>query len=555
MRIAAFPKGQDIWRIDWFGPIAFPDRMTRRRHPSVLVYLSKVVASTPLENPKSLLQPDCTLPASQQTKRWVSVGTTLLLRIGDLWQDQTLLARPNYEEETFENLTIDREHTSLVKAGSSFENGQFLLPLAQHPWHLNNTHSYCIRVALPERRYLVVPCMELVRFYFGSSSELISRLFEPPLARSNLHGKVHLSPIGNMNLELAERIPQASAEDVARIAGSDAAWRAAALIPSSCLKASTAGHDVYPQAIFPFEGLTTLEVTGKWLPQGDVDHGTFLVYQLRSCSHPFPFRALRFKLSLSASQRPVKRGTLSPTPEVQSRRTSAKPKASTLREQDASSSLGSATKPVFGRRRFPDLDNKPVKATRPIQTSSSQTAYAGSAPAVADMAVGSPGSSQRIRSVSLVDAKQDNLPGFLKHVLPALAAIEVTQVRVLQSGDEEDWTIPTPMLVNEDGVLPNTLLISNESHRPRRVASFLIEKNGESAVLTAFEALHLMLLLCPLSPDETEKSTSIGLEIAKSFATRVQRPNTAVLFVPKSNAAPAEFIRRWIVAKWTALVR
>jgi hypothetical protein len=29
LRIHAFPHGDDIWRIDWFGSIAFPDRYAR----------------------------------------------------------------------------------------------------------------------------------------------------------------------------------------------------------------------------------------------------------------------------------------------------------------------------------------------------------------------------------------------------------------------------------------------------------------------------------------------------------------------------------------------
>jgi hypothetical protein len=101
-----------------------------------------------LETPAVLLQPDSTSSAHYQTKRWVSVGTMMLLRIGDLWQNQTLIARPGYEQETFKGLLIDRDHVTLIKAGVSFEDGCFLLPLAQHPWHLNNTHSYCTCVEL-----------------------------------------------------------------------------------------------------------------------------------------------------------------------------------------------------------------------------------------------------------------------------------------------------------------------------------------------------------------------------------------------------------------------
>lgn len=265
LRIAAFPAGRDIWRIDWFGPIAFPDRMVRRRHPSVLVHLSKVVDPQALVDPTVLLRPDSTLPADRQTKRWVSVGTTMLLRIGDLWQDQTLVARPGYEQAMFDEVLIDRETVNIVKAGSSFDDGTVLLPLTDHPWHFNNTHSYCVRVELPGDRFLVVPCMEMARFYFGSSSELLARLFAPPLTKDKLFSKVSKDFRARMVLDLAERMPKASAEDVARIAGSDVAWRAAALISVSCLKASTAGRDVYPQAVFPFEGTTSLQAVGKWL--------------------------------------------------------------------------------------------------------------------------------------------------------------------------------------------------------------------------------------------------------------------------------------------------
>ncbi len=170
LKIAAFPKGPDLWRIDWFGSIAFPDRMARRMQPSVLVHLSKVVAADALTNPSVLLSSQAMQPAEWQTKRWVSVGTTMLLNIGDLWQDQALVATPEYETEIFTDVEVGRETAQMVKAGSSLdEDGAFLLPLVEHPWHRGNTHSYCLRLTLPDGRYLVVPCMELVRFYFGSS--------------------------------------------------------------------------------------------------------------------------------------------------------------------------------------------------------------------------------------------------------------------------------------------------------------------------------------------------------------------------------------------------
>ncbi len=38
-----FPQGEDLWRVSWFGPIAFPNRYAKRSEPSVLVHLTKVI--------------------------------------------------------------------------------------------------------------------------------------------------------------------------------------------------------------------------------------------------------------------------------------------------------------------------------------------------------------------------------------------------------------------------------------------------------------------------------------------------------------------------------
>ncbi|RGA57385.1 hypothetical protein DPZ14_00205, partial [Klebsiella pneumoniae] len=126
LRINAFPKGGDLWRVDWFGPIAFPDRMLRRRHPSVLVSLSKANAQDGAGR-LSLLSLHQT--ERQATRCWVSVGTTMLLRIGDRWREQGLESRAADEELLCEDLAISRDTCELLKAGSSFDDGSFMLPL------------------------------------------------------------------------------------------------------------------------------------------------------------------------------------------------------------------------------------------------------------------------------------------------------------------------------------------------------------------------------------------------------------------------------------------
>ena len=115
-KIEAFPKGPNFWRVDWFGDIAFPDRTVRRKQPSVFVHLSKVTDPTFLDDPAALMRPDAMAPARFQRKVWVSVGTLVLLRIGDIWQDGGLHSRPDYELEQFNGIKIDRNTTMRISA-------------------------------------------------------------------------------------------------------------------------------------------------------------------------------------------------------------------------------------------------------------------------------------------------------------------------------------------------------------------------------------------------------------------------------------------------------
>jgi hypothetical protein len=118
--------------------------MVRRKQPSLLLHLSRVVDDNFRTDPSVLLSPESTTPARQQRKAWVSVGTLPMLRIGDIWRDGKLEARPDYQLETFPDLQIDKTTTHLVKAELNLDEKGFLLPISEHPWHMQCTHSYCV---------------------------------------------------------------------------------------------------------------------------------------------------------------------------------------------------------------------------------------------------------------------------------------------------------------------------------------------------------------------------------------------------------------------------
>lgn len=495
--ISAFPKDEKNWRIDWFGEIAFPNRLIRRRQPSVLVHLSRVISDRYEENPIVLLSPDSTSPARFQRKVWISIGTLPMLRIGDIWRNGQLVSQPDYELEEFPNILINRDTTHLVKAGLNLNDKGFLLPLAEHPWHMHSTQSYCVLVELADNRRLIVPCIELVRFYFGSSSNLIAKLFQPPLERKSLyHNAQYDKSSGRLTLELAEHISGTSAADIARIHQSKAAWHAAVQISTSILAASLNKQEIHPQALFPFEGFTNLVAVGKWLSFEDNPRATFIVFNLRSCSHPFPFRSLRYiapnRQRDSSSLEKDSSNTSSQT------RTAAKDSANqNLIERDASNSLTKKIKRARAPTRFLDLIKKSIWHDILLKNSNEATGKYGSAKhSVSSTSFGEPGSEQRVRPIDLAltlcpqRLAKKPIPKFLTEAVAELKQL-TEQVELLTESEEDGWSIPISIICDEDGEIdPKFFLCDQVTNklRERRVSVFLISRSNGSFTATYIES-------------------------------------------------------------------
>lgn len=452
-----------------------------------------------------LLSPDSTSPAKFQRKVWISAGTLPLLRIGDIWRDGKREASPNYQLETFIDLHIDDSTVSLIKAGLNLDEQGFLLPLSEHPWHIQCTHSYCVMVDLPGNRRLIIPCIELIRFYFGSSSNLITALFLPPLERKTLYRNPQYNKItGRLVLELAERISGASAADLGRLHLDPVAWRAALHIGTSALKASLANQNIYPQAFFPFEGETTLIAAGKWLSFGDQAKATFIVYNVRSCSHPFSFRSLRYTVSTESSRA---KATVSPHMSNGPIRSSAVDSPSqAIVEQDASNSMASKTIHVLREPRFPDLQKKTVWKNRVLASADDVgRAGGGGRKAVAMAVVGTSGSEQRIRSVNLDvllntnPGKRDGILEFLREAVEAFAALDGLDIDLLTESDEDGWTVPITALSDEEGEIDLRLFVEGEAEilRLRRASVFGVRRGQVHVSVVFIESSPLYIKVYP----------------------------------------------------------
>ncbi|MGZ3182768.1 MAG: hypothetical protein ACXU8N_10030 [Telluria sp.] len=360
------------------------------------------------------------------------------------------------------------------------------------------TQSYCLMVELSLGRRLIVPCIELIRFYFGSSSSLLTKLFLPPLGRETLYSKADLNrSSGHLALELAATISGRSAADIGRLAVDPVAWRAACHVGASLLKGSVSGHEAYAQAFFPFEGKTNLTAAGKWLPFEDSPKATFIVYTLRSCSHQFPFRSLRYDVK---DRKPAPTSQLAAAAGNAARsfqRSAARnaPKQQHLAEKDPSNRLARNAN-SFGRQvRYSDLENKSVWKDKSLASPEEQISrLAVSSPLVDQGAPGDPGAEHRVRPVDFemlaYSSRANSVPEFLRATVEQLKKLSGFTINLLTESDHDGWTIPIIPIADEEGEIPHMLFIGEgEQHwRLRRVAVFSVRRDHAASTIVAVEA-------------------------------------------------------------------
>lgn len=406
MRLLFMPQDDQLWRIDWFGEVRYPNLKIRSSMPSISIVLTLLQRGHDPENLHA--------NGTHHIQIYVPVGFLGKLRIGDVWKNGKLVATPEFGLENFPDVVINRNTTSIIKSGLSTQvrdHRVFYLPLQQHPFHAPHTQSYCLKVDLSSNKRLIIPSVELIRFYFGSSGGLLSRIFHFPLMPDKLWIEAQRG-VGRKkaSIALSPGLSGWSAADVARIAFDPVAWHTAQLVGNSLSVARINRQPLYPKAHFPFNGKTTLRASGVWLPFGDDPAGTFLVYRLLSCSHRFPFRGLEYRL--------VGRTGLTGAPKIettektehpsihddilpQSIPVPAKRTSKNMIEDDPSKKLGTAELVIGKEHQFPDLQFKSVRRTVEPATQEIQIHISPGKP-VSAASVGSDGMAGDVRPVDLV---------------------------------------------------------------------------------------------------------------------------------------------------------
>jgi hypothetical protein len=266
-------------------------------------------------------------------------------------------------------------------------------------------------------------------------------------------------------------------------------------IGASLLKASVIGQETYPQAYFPFEGKTRLIAAGKWLPLGEEARVTFIVYTLRSCSRPFPFRALHYDVTARNASH-----TDGQTVRDQSRVPNVRQVARNvpdekLVEEDSSGRLARRARQILSSLRFPDLTTKPIWKNRVLAEPFQGIERVGAnGKAVQRVAVGEPGSEKRVRPVDLeVLTKLSDFPtpGFLRELVDELTELDGIKLELLTKSEHDGWTIPISTLANEDGEIDIRFFVELGENRlrERRVAVFILALGLKRANIVVIEAV------------------------------------------------------------------
>lgn len=478
------------WRIDWFGELSFPGGTNRRSQPCVRVAISPVICDP--SDQQTLLSATST-DSYAQKQRWLPVGMLPYVQIGDIWQSKRYSHTPNYQRETFRSVSIARETTNFIKAGLPIDN-EFVLPLTQHPWHRHQTQSYCISVKLANEKRIVIPCIEMIRFYFGSSSTLLHRLFSSQINHEPLwKSKHHSHESGHLHLKLADGVSGASASDIGRIALNQEARHAARLIFDTCLLALLPGEPVYPYTGFPFIGHTNLTATGKWLPFGDKEDSTFVVYCLESCSHPFPFTSLAYEVSDSRKvRRREKKVSDAPIDEQSAVGVNTSGGKQTLSEDDPGKSKASKEHWVKRKARFPDLLFKPVMRER-YDTVDVPEMLLKKTPEDEQVSVGMSRGNSKVRSVDVVSHTSTNiseyegkLPEFVREGIKTVmhdAGLDENKVStsLITPPGYSSPVISLPLLIDEDGEL-DPISFCQDNYGEQRVRRGCFVTINEGAV-------------------------------------------------------------------------
>lgn len=414
-----------------------------------------------------------------------------LVRVGDIWHRGLRVGTAPLQRRTFDALKVNASTVTLISSGApatadaDAEHPPYVLPFSEITLHRDHPRSWLARIVVDASTELLVPSMELARFYFGSSGQLLSRIFSGPFAGQRLYTSRHKHPVtGVANIGLQTGLSWHAVTAVASIAFDDNAARAFNQLVRSGVVAAANEAPWYPRMTPPFDGRAELMVEGLEFERAG--KRVFLALRILQSGHVFPFSKLFYQIagqpsamSAGGSRRKGKPG------EAAGMTAGSGPRDKSLAPAFVAS--------VDEIPPFPDLAAKQVRAVSESSFGGGRAASRDHEQAETEFSVGHPtaGAARGVEAVMfqrlMVDGYEE--PRTLADLREALA-VEAPEVRVLSPlGDRP---VSRLEIAGDNGSQPNAAWLT------------CFDIADEATSVRTDPAILALVLEVPMSPEAIE---------------------------------------------------
>ena len=281
-------------RIDWFSRITIST--TNETEKMVVVRVSPVDKVVNAKSKKEFFKLNQIkakkISPKKENELFIGVGQLSVISLGQIWHNGSLL---DYQAGSYKKFSFDtnlHSESNLVNVWKIQSSKLFISN--------DDRKGFCLSFGA-EDDYgtavtVILPILELVRFYFCLSSQLSRAVFDGTLLNDiNQFINLELSGFDDLQNPVIHRRRNVSNDEaiiIARILSDVAALKSINDLFTSMM-VSRANDDsvIYPKSFFPFNGKTKLSVLCREI--SDDDHElSFVILKIQMCEAKMPFSKL-----------------------------------------------------------------------------------------------------------------------------------------------------------------------------------------------------------------------------------------------------------------------
>lgn len=289
-RIKEFPSDGRCWRVDWFGALLQNPQITTE--PVFEVVISPVLDSgdVPLS---SMRATDLT----QQQVILIGVGQLPFIEIGSIWKNGCHQDQHAGTSQVFNGIEIGPRTVQEISSLHKLDNRN-IIPYKHYRISKAGVGSSIVAIKHNNDPYgILIPAMELIRFYYAVSSNMAHAVFSGAFQTNrdlilNTQKSHYIPDEDRVVLCLPQYVVDEDAWVIARILRSPVAAESCRKIFDCIIQNRVNQNLVHLSSSFPFEGESTLRTRVKSIPGQKEGQWRYLVLSICACSAPMPYQNL-----------------------------------------------------------------------------------------------------------------------------------------------------------------------------------------------------------------------------------------------------------------------